>query len=152
MASGKQNFLWGHPGEPGLQREVGQVISLITVRQCRDAPQGCGRKADKRLGSDLGGKLAAYLLQERHHLSTRSVMFQSWEDKHHVSEQRLSGCGQRPWNHHLEDRGELGWMGADSHLLNEGTSRSLVSCLRFGNTREHVFLSLTPPGWLRAGG
>ena len=38
-------------------------------------------------------------------------MFQSREDKRHVSEQRLPGCGQRPWDHHLEDRGELGWKG-----------------------------------------
>lgn len=40
-------------------------------------------------------------------------MFQSQEDKRHVSEQCLSGCGQRPWDHHLENRGELGWVGAE---------------------------------------
>lgn len=37
------------------------------------------------------------------------MMFQSQEDKSHVSEQRLQGCRQRPWDHHLENRGERGW-------------------------------------------
>ena len=77
-------------------------------------------------------------------------MFQSQEDKCHVSEQCLSGCGQRPWDHHLENRGELGWMGAeDSGLLKAlHTPWSLVcgSTTVRGSSNGHVFRSLTPPG------
>lgn len=57
---------------------------------------------------------------ERHDLPPCSVIVQSREDKSHVSDQRLRGCGQRPWDHHLENRGELGWRHTFLLTLNVG--------------------------------
>lgn len=99
--------------------------------------------ADKRLGSDLGGKRAGCLLREASspHLS---VMFQSREDKHHVSEQRLPGCGQRPWDHHLEDRGELGWKGLPKAPHTESPASGSAAVR--GRAEEHGLLSLHRAG------
>lgn len=38
----------------------------------------------------------------------------------HASKQRLQGCGQRPWDHHLENRGELCWRHTLLLILNLG--------------------------------
>ena len=47
-------------------------------------------------------------------------VFQPQEAESHASEQRLQGCGQRPWDHHLENRGELRWRHTLLLILNLG--------------------------------
>lgn len=120
---------------------------------------------DERLGDDLGEKLDRCLMQEASPLPPHSVMLQSWKDARHVSEQRLQGCGQRAWDHHLENRGELGCshtflitqdLGGGGLWSPESAKRQPWYSLSLlpletatGQHQSQLFLSLTPPGCLK---
>ena len=81
-------------------------------------------------------------------------VLQAQERERHVSEQRLQGCGQRPWAHHLEDRGELAGA-APSALGPAGAGRPVTPARlqspAFGNGqgrhRGHLLLPLTLSGY-----
>lgn len=113
--------------------------------------------ADKRLGNDFGEKLEG-CLRERHHLPC-SLCDVAVLGRHtrHVAEQCLQGCGQRPRDHHLENRGELGWrrtflLAQDLGVISGGPGLLNNSPLALLQSPRSPFPILDPSWVLEAGG